>query len=199
MPRPALLARISAAHAKVFRPAPRRPIMARGRGPGRPSERRSHAGLDAGDPADDLVADPLRGGVSRQPPGGLAHSRGADPPLWLCRMRAPGEAPRQRHGTARHRARRPGRHARLERLPPPGAFLRRLGHGRRAAHGEPQALHGADRLHHQPRRRPRAVRGPHLRRAGGADRRPADHGRACDRDDRRRAHACDRAAQRPLL
>ena len=63
----------------------------------------------------------------------------------------------------------------------------------------PRALHRADRLHHQPRRRPGAVRRPHLRRAGGADRRSADHGRACDRDDRRRADAGERAAQRPLL
>ena len=87
----------------------------------------------------------------------------------------------------------------LERLPPPGAFLRRLGHGRGAAHGEPAALHRADRLHHQPRRGPGALRGPHLRRAGGAHREPAHLGRAGRGDDRRGAHAGDVAPQRLLL
>ena len=114
-------------------------------------------------------------------------------------MRAPRAAGRQCHGAARRRPRRQGRHPGLERLPPPGALLRRLGHGRGAAHRQPEALHRADRLHRQPCRGPGAVRRPDLRAAAGRHRRPAGHGRACRGDDRRSTHAGDLARQRLLL
>ena len=62
------------------------------------------------------------------------------------------------------RPQRPRRHAGVERLPPPGGVLRRAGHAGDLPHHQPAAAPGRHRLHHQPCRRPRAVRRYQLRR-----------------------------------
>ena len=84
----------------------------------------------------------------------LAHGRGPDPPLHVRRHPPPLEAGREGAAGARRRARRPHRHARVERLSAHGALLRRLRHGRRAAHDQPAPVPRADRVHRQPRRGP---------------------------------------------
>ncbi len=100
---------------------------------------------------------------------------------------------------ARRRAGRPHRHARVERLPAPRALLRRLRHGRRAAHDQSAPVSRADRVHRQPRRGPVRVLRPDVRAAGREARAEADDGQGLRRDDRPRAHAVDRGPQPALL
>ena len=103
------------------------------------------------------------------------------------------EAPRR----GRHRLRRPGRDARLEHLAASRGLVRHHRHRRRLPHGQPAAVRGPDRLHHQPRRGPAALPRPHLRAARREDRSDAAcRRRALRRADRRGAHAADEPAKR---
>ena len=116
---------------------------------------------------------------------------------------ARGRAPRHAAGpgaaAARHRARRPGRHARLERLSPFRALLRRLRHRRGLPHDQPAAVRRADRLHRQPRRGSAAVRRPDAScRWSSGWRRNSRAVPPLRRDDRPGAHA-DHRACRTLL
>ena len=61
---------------------------------------------------------------------------------------------------------RPRRHARLERLPPLRALLRRVRHGRGHPHDQPAALPRPAHLHRQPRRGPDRLLRPHVPAAG---------------------------------
>ena len=98
----------------------------------------------------------------------------------------------------RLQARRPRRDARLEHLAAPRGLVRPARHRRRLSHGQSAALPRADRLDHQRRRRPDALRRPDL----PADRReaprPAEVDREDRRADRRRAHAGDDARRGAL-
>ena len=86
--------------------------------------------------------------------------RGRHPPLHLPRRPAPRQEGGRGAAGAGHRARRPHRHAGLERLPPLRALLRHLRHGRGLPHHQSAAVPRADRLHRQPRRGPDPVRRP---------------------------------------
>ena len=69
---------------------------------------------------------------------------------------------------ARHAARRPRRDAGDEPRPPSRRLVRRGRHGRRPPHAQPAAVRRPARLHHQPRRGPRAALRPRVRAAGRA-------------------------------
>ena len=102
----------------------------------------------------------------------------------IARALAPGRQRARRRATA---VQRPRRHAGLERLPPPGAVLRRERLGPRAAHHQPAPASRPDRLDRQPRRRPGPVLRPDLPAAGagGACQVPDRSGSAialCDAD-----------------
>ena len=90
------------------------------------------------------------------------------------------------HGVA---LRRPRRDAGLERLPPPGAVLRGVGLGRRAAHAQPAAAPRPGRLDRRPCRGPGPVLRPDLPAAGRGDRRAREDHQGLRRDDRPRPHA----------
>ena len=123
-------------------------------------------------------------------------SRTVEGPIHRCTygdIHRPLEAGRQRADRAGRAARRPRRDAGVERLPAHGAVLRRVGHGRRAAHGQPAPVPRAARIHHQPRRRHGPVLRPELRGAGGEAAAAAEERARLRGDDRSRAHArvCD--------
>ena len=116
--------------------------------------------------------------------------------------------PRTRRALAPHgqcargpgrQARRPRRHAGLERLPPHGALLRGLRLGRRAAHAEPAPAPRPARLHRRPRRRPGAVLRPDLPAAGRGRRVARQDHQDLRRDDRPRAHAEGEQDRRPAV
>ena len=154
-----------------------------------------HARTHAGPAAAHLVADRAREPLSPRWRDRLAHRRGPDPPLHLRRHPPPLEAGREGLARARRQARRPDRHACVERLPAPGAVLRRFRHGCRAAHHQPAALPRADHLHRQPCRGPLPVLRRDVRAADREARAPDDLGQGVRRDDRSRAHAGDRRAR----
>ena len=159
----------------------------------------SDAGIDVGAAAADLDDHRPCGGLSRRRGDRLAHGRRPDPPLYLPRGRAARAAAGPRAAAARDRARRPGRHARLEHLSPCRALLRDLRHRRGVPHDQPAAVRRADRLHRQPCRRPAAVRRRDLSAIGRAPR-PASPARLPDRaDDRRRDGASNRIAGAGVL
>ena len=79
------------------------------------------------------------------------------------------------------------------------SLVRDHGHRRGLPHAEPAAVPRPALLHHQPRRRSRAVHRPHLPAAHGEARRQAADHRALHHVDRRGAHAGDDAAQRRCL
>ena len=81
----------------------------------------------------------------------------------VARALAPGRQCAGRHEPAVFR---PRGHAGLERLPPPGAVLRRQRLRPRAAHHQPAPASRPDRLDRQPRRRPGPVLRPDLPAAG---------------------------------
>ena len=119
-------------------------------------------------------------------------SRTVEGPIHRCTYRdihRRCEAGRQRADRPGRAARRPRRHAGVERLPAHGAVLRRVGHGRRAAYGQSAPVPRAARIHHQPRRRHGPVLRPELRGAGGKAAAAADERARLRADDRPRAHA----------
>ena len=89
-------------------------------------------------------------------------------------------------GCPEARLQRPGSHAGLEWLPPLRAVLRRQWIGACAAHHQPAAASGPDRLDRQPRRRPGAVFRPELSAAGAGGARQMQHHQALHRAVRRR-------------
>ena len=136
---------------------------------------------------------------ARQPRGGLALHRRADPPHQLPRdphARAEGRAAA---GEGRREARRPRRDARLEHLAASGDLVRHHRRRRGLSHHQPAPVPRADRLHRQSCRRPADVPRHDLRAADGeAAGQAADHPALRD-PDRRRAHAADEPAQRRAL
>ena len=105
----------------------------------------------------------------------------------------------QRPDRPRHQAGRPGRDAGLERLPPFRALLCHRRHRRGLPHHQSAAVSRADHLHRQPCRRHGAVLRSHLPAAGReAEARAQDH-QDLHADDRPRAHARQRSAQRPAV
>ena len=138
---------------------------------------------------DDLVAAPARGSEPRRHRDRFAHGRRADPPLQLSRSSRARAAPRPCARAPGRAGRRQDRDARVERLSPFRALLRRLRHGSGHPHDQPAAVSGPDHLHRQPCRRSLLLFRSELRAARRAAR-PAMQGRqGLDRDDRSRAHA----------
>ena len=99
----------------------------------------------------------------------------------------------------RDQARRPGRDARLERLPSSRGLVRHHRHRGDLSHRQSAPVSRADRLDRQSRRGSDRDDRPHLRAAPRGDRRPSADGRALCRPDRRRAHAGDEAQERGRL
>ena len=105
----------------------------------------------------------------------------------------------QRAGGARRQARRPGRDAGLERLPPLRALLRHRRHRRGLPHHQSAAVPRADHLHRQPCRGHGAVLRRDLPAAGGEGRPRAQVHQDLRADDGPRAHAGQRQDERPAL
>ena len=110
----------------------------------------------------------------------------ATPGRDVARALAPGRQRARRRAAA---VQRPRRHAGLERLPPPGAVLRRERLGPRAAHHQPAPAPRPDRLDRQPRRRPDPVLRPELPAAGAGGARALPDHQEVDRAVRRRQAA----------
>ena len=117
----------------------------------------------------------------------------------LSRHSRAGAEGRQKARPRRDQARRPGRDARLERLPASRKLVRHRRRRRGLPHRQSAPLPRADRLDHERRRRPDRADRSHLRAAPGGDRRPAADGRALRRSHRRRAYAGDQAQERRRL
>ena len=144
--------RVGGSRCRPAHAAERTIVCSRPSQPDSESPERHDARTDAGSAAPHFIADRAR---RRVPPGRrdrVAHRRGRDSPLHVRRHSSPVEAGGQCADGPGGAAGRTHRHARMERVPAPGALLRRVGYGRRAAHGQPAAVPGPDRVHRQSRR-----------------------------------------------
>ena len=125
---------------------------------------RPHLGL----PVDAARDAPQSRGALRTQGDRHPQARQELPPLHVRGLRAAGQEARRRAWRARAREERPRGDPRVEQPPAPGGVLRRPVRGDGAAHHQPSPERGRPRLHHQPRRGPRAA---HRRNDGEATRR----------------------------
>ncbi|MDT4839825.1 hypothetical protein FQZ97_736260 [compost metagenome] len=156
----------------------------------------SHAGPNAEPTPFDFDTDRARRAAPRQRRDRVSPCRGGHPPQQLGPDRRALPQGGQRAEQPRPGLWRPRGHPGLERLPPPGAVLRRQRHRPRAAHAQPAPAPRTAGLDRQPRRRPRDLLRHDIPAAGEGGGGQVPGGETLDRAVRRRQAAGRQRAAR---